>query len=364
MPTTIEMSDYTVGSDAYQEIPAVCAAQHMNKVVLIGGKRALGAAEGLIRNALEGSEVEILGSFVYGTECTQANADRLLAEPAVQQADVIFAIGGGKAIDTCKVVADLAHKPVFSFPTICSNCSAATAIAVVYDDNGAFSHYHYPPCPRHIFINPQIIAEAPDEYFWAGIGDALSKQPEVEYATSKDELDVTAELGLSLARTCSEPLFRWGEQGLDDVRANRSSEAVERIALDIVINTGYVSNLTNQPDFYYNSCIAHAFYNGSTGIVREGHFLHGQVVSFGVLVLFAYAGDEDNLHRYAEFNKKLGLPVTLAEINLDDADLEDLRRYAEHSNEWKQQKPEPVDPDRFIAAIKAADAFGRELLEA
>ena len=94
MSTTIEMSDYTVGADAYREIPAICAAQHMDKVVLIGGKRALGAAEPLIRAALEGS-VQILGSFVYGTECTQANADRLLAEPAVQQADVVFAVGGG-----------------------------------------------------------------------------------------------------------------------------------------------------------------------------------------------------------------------------------------------------------------------------
>ena len=361
---TVDMSDYTVGEDAFDAIPATLEKFGAKKIVLVGGKRALAAAAPGIKAAVEGTGIEVTDTIVYGTECTQDNIDRLVAAPAFRAADVAFAIGGGKAIDTVKTAASELGKIVFSVPTICSNCSAATAIAVVYNNDGSMSHYAYPPCPVHIFINPRIIAEAPDEYFWAGIGDALSKQPEVEYATSKDELDVTAELGLSLARTCSEPLFRWGEQGLDDVRANRSSEAVERIALDIVINTGYVSNLTNQPDFYYNSCIAHAFYNGSTGIVREGHFLHGQVVSFGVLVLFAYAGDEDNLRRYAEFNKKLGLPVTLAEINLNDADLDDLRRYAEHSNEWKQQKPEPVDPERFIAAIKAADALGRELLEA
>lgn len=361
---TVDMSDYTVGEDAFDAIPATLEKFGAKKIVLVGGKRALAAAAPGIKAAVEGTGIEVTDAIVYGTECTQDNIDRLVAAPAFREADVAFAIGGGKAIDTVKTAASELGKIVFSVPTICSNCSAATAIAVVYNNDGSMSHYAYPPCPVHIFINPRIIAEAPDEYFWAGIGDALSKQPEVEYATSKDELDVTAELGLSLARTCSEPLFRWGEQGLDDVRANRSSEAVERIALDIVINTGYVSNLTNQPDFYYNSCIAHAFYNGSTGIVREGHFLHGQVVSFGVLVLFAYAGDEDNLRRYAEFNKKLGLPVTLAEINLNEADLDDLRRYAEHSNEWKQQKPEPVDPERFIAAIKAADALGRELLEA
>ncbi len=145
------------------------------------------------------------------------------------------------------------------------------------------------------------------------------------------------------------------------MRANRSSEAVERIALDIVINTGYVSNLTNQPDFYYNSCIAHAFYNGSTGIVRERHFLHGQVVSFGVLVLFAYAGDEDNLHRYAEFNKKLGLPVTLEQVGLTETDIPALCEYAHATNEWKQGNPEPFTDEKFAAAIKAANAYGHTL---
>ena len=360
---TIDMSDFTVGDDAFDALPETLEKFGAASVVLAGGKRALAAAEPGIRAALADTDITVTGSIVYGQECTQANIDRLVGDPAFREADVALAIGGGKAIDTVKTASMELNKIVFSVPTICSNCSAATAIAVVYNDDGSMSHYAFPPCPVHIFINPKIIAEAPEEYFWAGIGDALSKQPEVEYATSKDELDVTAELGLSLAHTCSEPLFRWGEQGLADVRANRSSEAVKRIAIDIVINTGYVSNLTNQPDFYYNSTIAHAFYNGSTAIHRDGHYLHGQVVSFGVMVLFAYTGDEEELARYAAFNKKLGLPVTLAEIGLSEDDLLDIRALAEHSNEWMQKKPEPVDPDRFIEAIRKADAYGRSILD-
>ena len=101
------------------------------------------------------------------------------------------------------------------------------------------------------------------------MGDALSKQPEVEYATSAGNLEHTAGLGLALAHTCSEPLFTYGVQGLEDVRQNLSSEAVKQIALDIVVNTGYVSNLTNQNDYYYNSSVAHAFYNATCSIPRE-----------------------------------------------------------------------------------------------
>ena len=248
-------------------------------------------------------------------------------------------------------------KIVFTVPTICSNCSAATAIAVVYNDDGSLEGYSYPNRPAHIFINPRIIAEAPAEYFWAGVGDALSKQPEVEYATSAGNLENTAGLGLALAHTCSEPLFTYGVQGLEDVRQNLSSEAVKQIALDIVVNTGYVSNLTNQNDYYYNSSVAHAFYNATCSIPREGTYLHGEVVSLGVLVLFAYTGDTENLERYAAFNKQMGLPVTLEQVGLTEADIPALCEFAHATNEWKQGNPEPFTDEKFAAAIKAANAL-------
>lgn len=88
---------------------------------------------------------------------------------------MLIACGGGKALDTVKTAAIELKKIVFTVPTICSNCSAATAIAVVYNDDGSLEGYSYPNRPAHIFINPKIIAEAPAEYFWAGVGDALSK---------------------------------------------------------------------------------------------------------------------------------------------------------------------------------------------
>lgn len=332
------------------------------KVAIIGGKRALAAALPGIKAALEGTDVEVLETRVYGTNSTRANIAKVVNSPACQEADVLIACGGGKALDTVKTAAIELKKIVFTVPTICSNCSAATAIAVVYNDDGSLEGYSYPNRPAHIFINPKIIAEAPAEYFWAGVGDALSKQPEVEYATSAGNLEHTAGLGLALAHTCSEPLFTYGVQGLEDVRQNLSSEAVKQIALDIVVNTGYVSNLTNQNDYYYNSSVAHAFYNATCSIPREGTYLHGEVVSLGVLVLFAYTGDTENLERYAAFNKQMGLPVTLEQVGLTEADIPALCEYAHATNEWKQGNPEPFTDEKFAAAIKAANAYGHSIL--
>ena len=359
---TIGMSNYTVGEDCFEAIPAALATYRAKKVVLVGGKRALAAAAPGIRAVLDDAGIEVLDTIVYGVDSTEGTIERLLETPAFREADVAFAIGGGKAIDTVKTAAKELGKIVFSVPTICSNCSAATAIAVVYHEDGSLKGYAYPDAPAHIFINPRIVAEAPAEYFWAGVGDALSKQPEVEYACSAGNLEHTAELGLALAHTCSEPLFTYGVSGLSDVRAQHSSEAVRRIVLDIIVNTGYVSNLTNQDDFYFNSSLAHAFYNATTGIPRDGKHLHGEVVSFGVLVLFAYAGNDTELARYAAFNKQMGLPVTLAELDLDESHLERIAELAQNTNEWKQANPAPFSPEKFIEAIKAADAYGRSLL--
>ncbi len=358
---TIEMSNYTIGEDCFEALPDIMATHKATKVMLIGGRRALAAASPLIRAALEGTDIEVLGEHVYGIDCTRDNIAKIVNSPAAQAADVLMAIGGGKAIDTVKTANIELGKAVFSVPTICSNCSAGTAIAVVYNNDGSLDSYSYPNCPNHIFINPEIIANAPEEYFWAGIGDALSKQPEVEYATSGNELTHTGALGLALAHTCSEPLFEYGVQGLADVRANKGSNAVKQIALDIVVNTGYVSNLTNQPDFYYNSSVAHAFYNASCSIEREGHHLHGEVVSLGVLVLFAYTGDTDNLRRYAAFNKQLGLPVTLADVDLSVEDIPALCAAAHETSEWKSAKPEPFTDEKFAQAIRDADAYGHTL---
>ena len=91
---TIEMSNYSVGESCYNEIPSVCEKYNVKKVVLIGGKRALAAAEPRIREAIQGTDIIITDSIVYGVDSTMTNVHKLTSNPNVQEADVIFAIGG------------------------------------------------------------------------------------------------------------------------------------------------------------------------------------------------------------------------------------------------------------------------------
>ena len=83
---TIGMSDYTVGEDCFDELPGALAEYGAKKVAIIGGKRALAAALPGIEAALEGTDVEILETRVYGTNSTRANIAKVVNSPACQEA--------------------------------------------------------------------------------------------------------------------------------------------------------------------------------------------------------------------------------------------------------------------------------------
>lgn len=358
---SVYLPSYTIGPDCYKGIPAV-TARYGSKVVIIGGKTALEKAKDAILAAIEGSQLTVTDVLWYGGNSTYENVQMLMDTPEVQEADMVFAVGGGRAVDTCKTMAAKMGKPLFSFPTIASNCAACTALAVMYHEDGSLADYFFPPkCSEHTFINARIIAEAPEKLLWAGIGDALSKEYEVLLASEGCKLTHTPLLGRALCRACTPPLLEYGAQALADCRAKRDSEAIREIALAIIISTGIVSNLTVGGDeYYYNSSLAHCFYNAYTHLPYSERHLHGEVVSYGVLVLLTCDGQLEERNKIAAFNKSLGLPVTLAEMEVSADDLEVILDYAPTVNEWKKT-PYPMTREKFKEAILAADAYGKTL---
>lgn len=357
---SVYLPNYSVGPDCYEAIPSV-TARYGKKVVIIGGKTALSKAQDVILAAVKG-HLDVTAVLWYGGNSTYENVDMLMNTKEVQEADMVFAVGGGRAVDCCKTMADKMGKPVFTFPTIASNCAACTAICVMYKQDGSLAGYYYPKhCAEHTFINTKIIAEAPEKLLWAGIGDALSKECEVLIATEGKKLLNTPLLGRALAGACTSPLFEYGKQALADCKNNVVSEAIQEVALDIIMSTGIVSNLTTtENDYYYNSSLGHCFYNAYTGLACAERHMHGEVVSFGVIVLLTCDKQFELRDKIAKFNKELGLPVTLKELEVDEAGLEKILDRAPAILEWKKT-PYEMTREKFKQAILDADAYGKTL---
>ena len=120
--------------------------------VVIGGKMAMSKAKEKLLEGVKDSDVQILDFIWYGGDSTYENGNVLMEQDVVRQADMIFAVGGGRACDTGKYLANELDKPLFCFPTVASNCAAVTAISVIYHPDGSFREYYYPKAADHTFI--------------------------------------------------------------------------------------------------------------------------------------------------------------------------------------------------------------------
>lgn len=358
MSYSVCLPNYSVGEDCYKDIPSI-VSEFGKKVVVIGGETALSKAKDKIKEAIKDSDLEILDWICYGKEASYENGNKLIENPVVQKADVIFGVGGGRALDTCKYAATQLDKPLFNFPTVASNCAAVTAISVMYNPDGSLNSYYYPKLAQHTFIDTQILSDSPYELLWAGIGDALSKECEALFSSQNKQLSHTPLMGIALSQACTKPLLEYGKEALDSIQKHEASFALEQCALTIIVTCGIVSNLTTQlPDYYYNSSMAHCVYYGST-ITKNGHnHLHGEVVSLGVLCLLQMAEDKEQLLKIMEFNNSIGLPVCFEDIEIEEEEFKNMADYVERTcTEWKFKDPSITKED-FLQAMKDQNRMG------
>lgn len=330
---SVFLPSYSIGDDVYKKIPEICEPYGKTAVV-VGGKTAIEKSKEYLLDAVKDSNIKILDFVWFGGNSTYENVEMLKNNPVVREADMVFAVGGGRSLDTSKTMCDQTGQALFTFPTIASNCAPITQVTVIYDSNGEFKELYFPKkSPAHCFINTKIIAEAPIHYIWAGIGDALSKQYESTLSSRGDELDHTNLLGISISSKSSEALLKYGEKAYEDAKAKRSSKELEQVVLNIIVTTGLVSVLVIND---YNSCLAHSIYYGCTTIPEVGEtHLHGEIVSYGVLVLLTCDKQFEERDRVYKFNKSIGLPTSLSDLEVKESDLKKVLDKVMETNDIK-----------------------------
>ncbi len=308
-------ADYTIGTDAYKNIKEVCLPLG-KRALIIGGKTALLKAEAKLKANM--SDFEIVDTVIYGNECVRARAEELYERYKDKNISFVVGVGGGKALDTSKCTADLLGVRIVTVPTIASTCAASSALAVMYTKDHVFDGFWYFKAPAyHIFIDTEIISNAPDKYFRAGIGDTLAKYYEVEFSARKEEKTYNDEMALSISRMCNKPLIKSALSALEDCKNNRVSEEFEQTSLIILVSTGMVSMLVN-PKF--NGAVAHALFYGLTEIEGfEEKFLHGDVIGYTTAVQLVLDKKLDEAKMIGDLISSMGVETTLKErgINLD-----------------------------------------------
>lgn len=330
-------------------------------VCIIGGHTALEEAASTIKDSLAASAVKLTGQLWYGGECTWDNVARLQHSPEVQQAEILIGVGGGRALDTCKLLAYKVGKPLITVPTIAATCAAWTMIGVVNDAAGTFVEVSPEVSnPHAVIVDTQIIAQAPARFLIAGMGDTLAKWYEGEASTRGKQVNQNGQAALSLARLIQGTILEQGETAIDDVQQGQPSPAVETVIDAVIMFAGMISNLGGDA---CRSSGAHSFYSALTLLNPVHAMLHGEIVGFGILCqLVMDRAPAAAIDEYLAFSRKVGLPVTLTAMGIDNLTKQQLQSVAEMAVEVPDMinMPYPVTVPMAAAAIIAADAQGRQ----
>ncbi len=186
-------------------------------------------------------------------ECSRQEVARLQEVAKTNNCACTIGLGGGKAIDTAKCVAE--GEALIIVPTIAATDAPTSHSAVLYTPDGAFDDYAYfKQSPSVVMIDTTVIANAPTRFLVSGIGDALSTYFETR-ATAASYSNVNAGLpcgyreglcgpakgtltAMALAKLCYETLLADGLKAKKACDCNMVTQALENIVEANILLSG------------------------------------------------------------------------------------------------------------------------------
>ncbi|MGL5087357.1 MAG: glycerol dehydrogenase [Clostridium sp.] len=326
-----------------------------------------------VKNKLDKTSADFKITFVesgFKGECSRIEVARLQEVAKKKGCDCIIGLGGGKAIDTAKCVAEGSN--LIIVPTIAATDAPTSHSAVLYTEDGAFDDYAYfKQNPSVVLIDTTVIANAPTRFLVSGMGDALSTYFEAR-ATSNSYSNVNAGLpcgyregvcgpavgtntAFALAKLCYKTLINDGAKAKVACDCNLVTPALENIieANILLSGLGFESG---------GLAGAHAIHDGLTILEGTHKYFHGEKVAFGTIAqLVLENAKTEEINEVLDFCLEVGLPVCLEDIGVNSITSEELMEVAEKScikEESIHSMPFPINVESVAAAIITADKIG------
>ncbi|MBD2139745.1 iron-containing alcohol dehydrogenase family protein [Anabaena sp. FACHB-1237] len=294
----------------------------------------------------------------YGADCCEASLKTLRKVAKEHKADVIIGIGGGKSLDTAKLIAHQLQLPVVTIPTSAATCAAWTALSNVYSELGAFLYdVSLSKCPDLLILDYNVIQTAPQKTLVAGIGDAIAKW--YEASVSSGHLQGTLIIAaVQQARVLRDILLQKSALALQ----SPGSEIWQEVVDCTVLLAGVIGGLGGAQ---CRTVAAHAVHNGLTHICGHGS-IHGEKVAYGILVqlrleemLQGNQLAESARQQLLKFYTEIGLPQQLSDLGLSNITLTELRKVVEITlapNSDIHRLPFSVTSEHLMAAMVSTTA--------
>ncbi len=296
--------DVVIGHDVFLQLPSVCEDLKLGKTALmISGKSTMALAGNQVREVL--SKTRMVEPF-YAEEISVKVIKE--AEKAAADADFLIGVGGGRVIDTAKIVSYNLDRPFISVPTAASHDGIASARASVAIEGGHSSLQAQPPIA--IVADTAIIAKAPHRLLAAGCADVISNYTaildwELAHRVKGEQV---SEYAAALSKMTAEILVKNAHL----IRPNNEESAW--IVTKALVSSGVAMSIagSSRPASGGEHKFSHALDR-----IAPSKALHGESCGIGTIIsMYLHGGDWKGIRASL---KSIGAPVTPKEVGIDDA---------------------------------------------
>jgi glycerol-1-phosphate dehydrogenase [NAD(P)+] len=217
--------------------------------------------------------------------------------------DLVVGIGGGRSVDSAKMISYNLGKPFVSLPTAASHDGMASPFVSVKSDK---PHSIVASAPLGVFVDIDIIRKAPQRLLASGCGDLIANIIAVKdwqlghEKTGEYYGRYSADLALMSAKIVMENSGYYAKNGLD-----------ARVIVEALISAGVASCIagSSRPCSGAEHLFSHALDK-----IAPGRGLHGEKCGIGSIMMAKLQGQ--NWKKIAQTLKDVGAPTSAKQVGL------------------------------------------------
>jgi glycerol-1-phosphate dehydrogenase [NAD(P)+] len=271
------------------------------KVSLIAGTNVQRILKKKIEKSLKLKKIQFIWHTSIDNQIKSLN--QIQKDVKKDNSDLIVGIGGGRSVDTAKLISYNLGKPFVSLPTAASHDGMASPFVSVKSDK---PHSIVATAPMGVFVDIDIIKKAPAKLLASGCGDLIAnitavKDWQLGHKKKKEYYGrYAADLALMSAEIVMENSSEFAKDGLD-----------ARVIVEGLISAGVASCIagSSRPCSGAEHLVSHALDKLAPGIG-----LHGEKCGLGSIMIAKLQGQD--WKKIVKTLKNVGAPTTAKQIGL------------------------------------------------
>ena len=297
LPRLIEIGEKNIG-DFGRFINSLNKAK---KISLISGINVRKIIRKKIEESLKINKIKFFWHMSGDNTITAINQIQKYVKK--DESDLIVGIGGGRSVDTAKMIAYNISKPFVSVPTAASHDGMASPFVSIVSDK---PHSIVASAPLGVFVDIDIIRKAPVKLLASGCGDLIANIIAVKdwqlghKKTGEYYGRYSADLALMSAKIVMENSGYYAKNGID-----------VRIIVEALISAGVASCIagSSRPCSGAEHLFSHALDK-----IAPGRGLHGEKCGIGSIIMAKLQGQD--WKKITKTLKDVGAPTSAKQIGL------------------------------------------------